>query len=127
MKRIINRIPELFFIGLAAYWILDNYLGSETINYFAIAVIIVLLFQLIYQKYIVGLTTGIVLGLFSGYMIMAVLSDFIKYETVTAKSLQFLAYGGGIFGVSVLMATAMVYKFALKHNKPSQNDFAPML
>ncbi len=59
-------------------------------------------------------------------MVMAVLSDFYKYETITAKALQFLAYGGGIFGTSVLMATAMVYKFAVAHNKPSQTDFVPM-
>jgi hypothetical protein len=106
------RIPEFFFAGLAVYWILDNYSNGH-INYFAIAVVAVLLFQILIQNRIVGLATGIALGIFSSYMVLAVLSDFLKYEESTSADIKYLLSAGGIFALAVLLAAAMVYKFAV--------------
>ena len=119
MKPIVNRIPEFFFIGLAVYWIIDNY-SSGYINYFAIAVVAVLIFQIFLQKRVVGLATGIALGIFSSYMVLAVLSDFLKYEEISSADIKYLLSAGGIFALAVLLAAAMVYKFAVmppKRNK----------
>jgi len=120
MKPIIRRIPELFFVGIATYWILDNYRNGH-INYFAIAVIAVLLFQIIFQNRIAGLATGVVLGIFSSYMVLAVLSDFLKYEEITSADIKYLFSAGGIFALAVLLATTMVYKFAVNKSDPEEN------
>ena len=117
MKQIIKRIPEVFFIGLALFWLYDNYTASGLINYYASAIIMVLSFQIVFQKPLVGMFLGVMLGIFSLYMILAVLSDVFKYNEITGKDIEYLLTAGGIFGIGVVMATGMVYKFAIaRHN-----------
>lgn len=121
MKQIINRIPEMFFTGVALYWLADNFFGRGLINYFALAALAALLFQLVLQKRILGLALGVALGIFSSYMVLAVLSDLKKYDAMTSEAVTFAAFGLGMFGTAVLMATAMVYKFAMQKPHLEQN------
>lgn len=113
MKQTVQRLPELFFMGLGIYWVAENYLASAHINWIAITFVVLLTIQLIVQNRIGGMVLGIVLGLISAYMLFAVLSEFNEFRTINDKALQLLAFGLGIFGVGVLSATAMVYKFVL--------------
>jgi len=117
MKRITNRIPEIFFGLLSVYWIIDN-LGGGHVNYYAIAAFLIIVLQIIYQKRIPGLIAGIVLGAFSSYMILAVISD---YNRSGGKLVEYLVTAGGIFGIAVIMAAAMVYKFAVLEADRTEN------
>lgn len=113
MKQTVLRLPELFFIGLGIYWVTENYLASAHINWIAIVLTVLLAAQLIFQHKIAGMALGLVLGLISAYMLFAVLSEFKEFDTVNNEALQLLAFGLGIFGLGVISATAMVYKFAI--------------
>lgn len=121
MKQIINRVPEMFFTGIALYWLADNFFGAGHVNYFALAVLAALIFQLVMQKRIVGLALGIMLGIFSSYMVLAVVSDLKKYDSMASEAVTFAVFGLGMFGTAVLMATAMVYKFAMQKPDLEQN------
>lgn len=113
MKQTVLRLPELFFMGLGMYWVTENYLASAHINWIAIVFVILLAVQLIFQRRIAGMALGLMLGLISAYMLFAVLSEFYEFDVLNGKAFQLLAFGLGIFGVGVISATAMVYKFAI--------------
>lgn len=114
MKPIIQRLPELFFMGLGIYWVTENYLASGHINWIAIVFIAVLTLQLIVQHRIAGIALGLILGLICAYMMFAVLSEFYEFKSVTKEALQLLGFGLGVFGVGVVSATAMVYKCTIR-------------
>lgn len=122
MKQIVQRLPELFFMSLGAYWVSENYLASKTINRIALIFITLLVVQLFVQHRIGGMVLGLVLGFICAYMLFAVLSEFKEFETVNDKALQLLGFGLGIFGLGVISATAMVYKFAMAQQNYIQNE-----
>jgi len=114
MKKILYSLPEVFFIGIAAFWIQDNYTANGTINYFAIAVIATMLFQLIFSKRVVGIASGAALGLFSLFMVLAVRSEHNEFPAGSAEGLKFLLIGEGLFLLSALIAAAMIVKFSMQ-------------
>ncbi|WP_159801536.1 hypothetical protein [Flavobacterium sp. MK4S-17] len=122
MRKLIKLLPEVFFIGLGIFWIIDNYTTSGHINYIAILFTWLLFLQLFYKHRVLGLVYGVTLGLISAYMILAVLSDFYKYEEVTTGALSFLGMAGGIFIFGFLMAFAMVYKYARAKTIYNENE-----
>ncbi|MES2487137.1 MAG: hypothetical protein V4581_14465 [Bacteroidota bacterium] len=104
MKNIYRILPLIYFTGLGLFWIAENYMSTETINYAAIAVTVLIAVQFFFKNKIAGLVTGVVMGLFSAYMLLAMLSDLFKAEEFTAGTYKFMAFGGGLFGTGVLMA-----------------------
>lgn len=79
-----------------------------------------MLFQLVYNKRILGLASGAALGLFSLFMILAVLSEFRDFPAASLDGISFLLTGGGIFLTSGLAAGAMVLKHALRKSEPAR-------
>lgn len=122
MKQIVQRLPELFFMSLGTYWVSENYLASCSVNWIALIFIVLLAVQLFLQHRIAGMALGLVLGLICAYMLFAVLSEFKQFKTVNDEALQLLAFGLGIFGLGVVSATAMVYKFAMEQQNYMQNE-----
>lgn len=112
MKPILQRLPELFFVGLGTYWVLENFLAGNTINWIALTFVAVLIIQLFVQQRIVGMALGLVLGLVSAYMMFAVLSEFREFRFYD-QAFELLSVGLGLFGSGVVLATAMVYKFVM--------------
>jgi hypothetical protein len=112
MKKILYLIPEVFFIGLAAFWINDNYSANGSVNYFAVAIIAIMIFQLLFQNRIVGFAVGGILTMFSLYMVLAVRSEHIDFPPGSAEGLKFLIIGEGLFLLYALTAIAMICKFA---------------
>jgi len=120
MKKIFRLIPLLYFIGLGIFWFLENYMGTGTINYIALAVVVILIVELFYNNKIVGLGTGLVLGIFSIYMLLAVLSDVVKGGSINPNMVKFILFGGGLFGVGVLLSALLVY-YHVKQIQPQNN------
>jgi hypothetical protein len=118
MKKLLYPLPEIFFIGLALYWIQDNYTASGSINYFAIGVIAVMVFQLIFSNKFVGIASGIILGIFSMFMVLAVRSEHNDFPAGSSEGLTFLLLGEGLFFLSIIVAGCMVFKFVIQ--KPKQ-------
>jgi hypothetical protein len=112
MKKILYLTLEVFFIGLAAFWIKDNYSANGSINYFAIAIVAIMIFQLLFQNRIVGFAVGGILAMFSLYMVLAVRSEYNDFPSGSAEGIKFLIMGESLFLLSALSAIAMICKFA---------------
>lgn len=112
MKKLFYTLPEIFFIGFSAYWIQENYSASNSINYFAIAIIAVMVYQLISKNRVVGLAGGITLAMFSVMMMLAVRSEHNDFPKGSAEGLKFLLLGEGLFLLSFFIAGVMIFKFA---------------
>jgi hypothetical protein len=93
MKKILYLILEVFFIGLAAFWIKDNYSANGSINYFAIAIVAIMIFQLLFQNRIVGFAVGGILAMFSLYMVLEYAVNTMIFRPVRQKELNFLSWG----------------------------------
>ncbi|MXN89811.1 hypothetical protein GR160_01095 [Flavobacterium sp. Sd200] len=112
MKKNILVFPEFFFLAFSLYWLLENLAASGHVNYFAITAALLFLFQIFFQKRIVGLAVGIVVAIFSLFMLLAVCSEFNDFPVGSADGLDFLITGAGVFIFSFFTASAMVYKYA---------------
>jgi hypothetical protein len=112
MKKILYLILEVFFIGLAAFWIKDNYSANGSVNYFAIAIIAIMIFQLLFQNKIVGFAVGGILAMFSLYMVLAVRSEHNDFPPGSAEGIKFLIMGESLFLLSALISIVMICKFA---------------
>ncbi|MEL1243256.1 hypothetical protein AAEO56_03185 [Flavobacterium sp. DGU11] len=112
MKRILKFIPEIYFMGVGMFWAAENYFASGNVNYIALLIVWLLFLQLFYKNRILGLTYGVALGFVSAFMILAVNSEVSDFESFTPEAIQLQLAGWGIFGTGLLMAGAMLYKFA---------------
>jgi len=121
MKKILYLIPEVFFIGLAVFWINDNYSANGSVNYFAIAIIVIMIFQLLFQNRIVGFAVGGILTMFSLYMVLAVRSEHNDFPPGSAEGIKFLIMGESLFLLSALISIVMICKFAIR-----KSDGIPM-
>lgn len=112
MKKLLKLLPEIYFMGVGIFWAAENYFASGTLNYIALLIVWLLFLQLFYKNRILGLTYGVALGFVSAFMILAVNSEVGDFETITAEALKLQLVGWGIFGAGIIMAGAMLYKFA---------------
>lgn len=110
MKKYLILLPEFFIIALSIFWFLDNYLGSGHINYFTIVVFIVVLLQLFIKNKIVGIVLGSIFFLFGLYMILAVLSEFKKFTTITSSAIELISVGFLICFTIIAASIGMFYK-----------------
>ncbi|WP_280698205.1 hypothetical protein [Dysgonomonas sp. PH5-45] len=100
-------LPYIYFIGIAAFWFVDNLSGGH-VNYFMIGIASVLIFQIFLKNNILGIILGSILGILSLYMVLAVLSDVWKFDTLCKEAITLLIVGSGFFGTGVVMAILMV-------------------
>ncbi len=114
MKKYFLLFPETFFAILAGYWIYENYSASGTLNYIAIGVAILMVFQLLFRKRIIGIVSGGVQTLFSAFMMLAVISEFRDFPIGDADGIKFLLPALGLFAFSTLTGLLMVLKYALQ-------------
>ncbi|KOS04657.1 hypothetical protein AM493_00320 [Flavobacterium akiainvivens] len=118
MKNIYRIIPLLYFTGLGLFWIIENLMSTGTVNYIAIVVTLLIATRFFFKNRVAGLATGAVMGFFSVYMLLAMLSDLAKADEFTSGTYRFIAFGGGLFGVGVIMAILLI----AYHAKSNQKD-----
>lgn len=123
MKSLLTNLPEIFFIGLGGAWLLENLYSGGHVNYVALLTIWLLLLQLVYKNRLTGIIYGNILGLFSLYMLGAVYSEFLEFETITTNAVMLLVVGGGIFGAGIFMAGRMLYNYLTTDKNYADNEF----
>lgn len=118
MKKYLLLFPELFFIALGTYWAYENFTVNHSVNYIALLVIATMVFQMIFSKRALGLTMGVVLTLFSFYMMLAAVSEYRDFPEGDPAGKRFLLLALGFFLFSALIGAGMVAKFAPQKNTP---------
>lgn len=114
MKKYLLLLPEFFIIALSIYWFLENYMSSGHINYFAIAVFVIVGLQVFLKNKIVGIVLGSIFFLFGLYMILAVLSEFKKFTTFDSSAIELISVGFLICFVLIASSIGMFYKSVSK-------------
>ena len=105
-------LPEFYFIILCVWWfVYGNIINPETIYYPAIIVTLVLTVQLLIKKRAVGLVISTFFGLFSFYLILALVSDLVKGEIFNMNALIFLLQGGLLIVTNIVMSVWMFRKY----------------
>ncbi|WP_417351717.1 hypothetical protein [Flavobacterium alkalisoli] len=117
MKKLLETIPEFYYIGLGAFTIINDYYANGYNNYLALLITWLIFLQVFYKHKLLGLLYGNVLTLFSVYMLLNAFSDY--RETGSSGQLFFNAV---VFGAGFLMAVAMVYKFAVAESRYNENE-----
>lgn len=110
MKKYLLLLPEFVILGLSTYWFFDNYLASSHINYYAVAVAFVVIFQMIFKLKFLGIAIATMISAFSLYMVLAVFSEFSEFETVNSEALQFLLFGLLLCFFGVVSSGLLFYK-----------------
>lgn len=113
MKKYLLTLPEIVLLGLTFYWLLDNYFGANHFNFIAFTVFVVLLSQVFFRNKYVGLTMATLTGLFSLYMVLAVVSEFGEFPTLTSEAFQLLGFGLLFCFLGVSSSMLMFYKYLL--------------
>lgn len=111
MKKVLSILPELLLLGLSTYWFLENWFGIQYFNTFAFAVMLVLIFQIIFQNRYIAFTLAALISLFSIYMVFAVISEFHDFPSVTSEALQLLSVGLLFCFLMFSSSFLLVYKF----------------
>ncbi|QYJ68412.1 hypothetical protein [Flavobacterium litorale] len=122
MKSLLTNLPEIFFIGLGGAWFLENLYASSHVNYVALLTVWLLLLQLIYKNRLAGIIYGNILGLFSLFMLGAVYSEFLEFETITTNAIMLLVIGGALFGAGVFMSGKMLYNYLTTTKSYEDNE-----
>jgi H+/gluconate symporter-like permease len=105
MKPVFRILPLTYFTLLGFFWIAENYMTTGTINYIAIVITALTMLQFFYKNKVLGIVTGLVLGVFSILMLGVQLDGLTDEYTTT--SVRFLALAAGIFGLGVVMAVLL--------------------
>lgn len=117
MKKLLETIPEFYYIGLGAFTIINDYYTNGYNNYLALLITWLIFLQVFYKHKLLGLLYGNVLTLFSVYMLLNAFSDY--RESGSAGQLIFNVV---VFGTGFLMAVAMVYKYAVAESRYNDNE-----
>jgi len=107
--RYLIRIPEYYLIVLLFS---AAYTPPFSINPFAIPLLAVLFFQLIYRNKIAGQILAGLLSVCSVYFLLALISEFSEFAVFNITAQKFLFFGLAIFLVNLMMAVAMFFRYS---------------
>jgi len=116
-KSLILALPEyLLIVAVIFYW----FSAGFGINPFAIGLIALLVFQLIFKNRIIGLMIPSLLALVSCYMLLALMSEFNEFPSFNAEAQELLFVGLTFFLSTILVSGIMVYEYASMEIKNDQ-------
>ncbi|TKG92937.1 hypothetical protein EYV94_18375 [Puteibacter caeruleilacunae] len=109
LKKVLLQLPEyLLIIAVVSYW------GAEGvfINPIAIALMLVLIFQIIFKNRVVGIVIPGFLILASLYMLLALMSEFNEFTSFNSEAKEFLLVGLSLFILAILISGTMIYRYS---------------
>lgn len=117
-KTIILNIPEYALIAAVLfYWIS----AGLVINYIAITLLAVIVFQIIFKNRIIGIIIPCLMILICLYMMLALFSEFREFPTFNSEAKTLLFVGLTYFLTTIMVSIIMLYKYVIipykKHNK----------
>ena len=117
-NKVKNVIPELYLIlAVLYYWSLT----ASLLNPIAISLLLVLVYQIITRKQILGIVIATVLILASGYLILALLSELSEFSEYNDDAKELAIFGFLYLGLNITFGAIMLYRYAIK-NKIKQTE-----
>ncbi|MEY8848430.1 hypothetical protein AB9K26_06430 [Psychroserpens sp. XS_ASV72] len=113
-KTILLAIPEyVLILSVLFYW----FSAGLTINYIAIALLAILIYQIIFKNKVIGIIIPIVLILTCLYMLLALFSEVREFPTLNSEATTLLIVGLLYFLTTMFIAVVMLFKYAIIPNK----------
>lgn len=117
-NKVKNVIPELYLIlAVLYYWSLT----ASLLNPIAISLLLVLVYQIITRKQILGIVIATVLILASVYLILALLSELSEFIEFNDDAKELAIFGVLYLGLNITFGAIMLYRYAIK-NKIKQTE-----
>ena len=105
-----NLIEYLLIIAVLFYW----HGTSNLLNPFAIGLLAVLIFQIIFKNNIIGVLIPCILILLSMYMILALFAEVNEFESFNSDAQRLLFIGLAYFLGTILISFLMIWKYLVK-------------
>jgi hypothetical protein len=113
---LINYLPGLILIFSALFYLVTELVTTNLFNRYVFGILIVLIVQMLLNKFWLDLIIGSLILLACFYFSLALVSDVYKYNEVTSKVLSYLGFGFVLLIIYSLSAIAMLLKRSiLKH------------
>ncbi|UUC45626.1 hypothetical protein [Flavobacterium cerinum] len=111
MKNSIKNVPEIVLIGLAVFSFVETLIVRSEINYLMIIVMAIMIIQLVFKNRYFGVFLGLLVGLVSFGLLLAVISDYRKFPTVNSEAIQLLSVGGLFSLIGAVLSAMLLYKY----------------
>lgn len=108
-----NLVEYLLIIAVLFYW----HGTSNLLNPFAIGLLAVLIFQIIFKNKVVGILIPCVLILLSMYMILALFAEVNEFESFNSDAQRLLFIGLAYFLGTILVSFLMIWKYLIKSER----------
>ena len=110
MKKISSKLPQIILIiGVLIYWV-DS---TSIFNPFALIGVLILILSIFIHSKIINILTAVIFAIISIVMLLAVLSEFLEFETGDAEGIKLLLIGSSIF-ISTLILSIIIGIKSLK-------------
>lgn len=101
-------LPEYYLIAsVLFYW----YFTATILNPVAIGLLLVLVFQLVYQKAASGIAIASIFLMLNLFMVLALVSELREFVEFTSNYYQLLIVGSLYLGINILVSSFMIYKY----------------
>lgn len=114
MKTIKTFIPEIyFFFSIIYYWTLT----SNTFNWVAISLLLLLAFLMYSKNRITGILLGSIINLVNVYMLFALASELSEFKIFNSDAKKLLIFGLLYLGLNLIFGTWLLVKYASETEK----------
>lgn len=107
---LLNSAEYFLVLAVLVYW----HGTSNLLNPFAIGLLAVLIFQIIFRNKVIGILIPCVLMLLSMYMILALFSEINEFESFNSDAQRLLFIGLTYFLGMILISFLMIWKYLPK-------------
>ncbi len=112
MSRVKNFPEYLLMLSVLFYWVSS----AVIVNPIAIALVLCLILQLLFQNKVVGISIGAIFICSSLFMLLALMSEFSEFPVFNAEAQKLLFVGLTYFISTIIIAGIMIYKYAVANN-----------
>lgn len=107
LSLILNSAEYFLVIAVLIYW----HGTSNLLNPFAIGLLAVLIFQIIFKNNIIGVLIPCILTLLSMYMLLALFSEVNEFESFNSDAQRLLFIGLAYFLGTIMISFLMIWKY----------------
>lgn len=117
MKNIVKNLPEYILMGLAVFSFVETLIVKGQISYLMIVVLTIMAAQVVFKNRYLGIFIGLIMGLVSFGLFLAVLSDYRKFPEVTTKAIELITVGSLLSLTGAILAAVMIFKYFNQEEK----------
>ena len=109
MKIVKSHLSEIYLLfAIIYYWSLT----AQVINWFAIALLVILGILIVTKNKVLGMTIGIFLILINLYLLLALASELSEFEVFNTDAKKLLGFGLLFLGLNLFFSVRMLLKYA---------------